>query len=179
MNPQTAATLSSSLTSWGTGNTYTNQLYFLSTRPNTSGQAICSAGQSNPSGHYAIQNTATGLYVVSTAANTNLLATGTTLAGATTFNFAFAPNAGTIQNVATSQFVTADSSGNYALASARAVASSWEQYVIRPKAGATAGVYTILAASNKEYVTVGSDGSLLNNGAAVGNAVAFKFIQVS
>lgn len=178
VNPQQAAISSSSLTGWGSGNTYTNQLYFLSTRPNPTGQPICSSSNSNPSGNFVIQNTATGKFVVSTASNTNLVASATAQSGATTFNFAFSPNAGTIKNVATSQFVTADQSGSYVISSSRASASSWEKFVIRQKSGAATGVYTIQAGSNKDYITVQSDGSLINNGAAVGNAATFKFIAV-
>ncbi|KAI0044919.1 glycoside hydrolase family 81 protein [Auriscalpium vulgare] len=173
-NPQDAATRSAGLTDWGTGNTYTNQVYFLSTRPNTGG-TICSAAQANPLGNYTIQVASSGKYVVASAASPNLVASATTKSAASVFNLAFAPNAGTLQLVASSQYVTADQSGTFALAAARGVASTWEIFVVRQKVGAAAGVYSIKAASNGLYVTVGADGSLLNNGATEASSIGFKF----
>lgn len=171
---KTAAQLSSSLTSWGTGNTFTNQLYFLSTRPNPSEGAICSSAYANPLGNFTIQAAASGKYVVASASNTNLVASSTSRSSAAVFNSNFAPNGGTLQLKSTSQFVTADQSGNYTLASIRGTASSWEVFIIRPKVGAATNVYSIRAASNRLYVTVGSDGGLINN--AVTEAVSAGFI---
>jgi endo-1,3(4)-beta-glucanase len=67
--------------------------------------------------------------------------------------------------------------GNYALSATRATASSWEQFVIRPKFGAAAGVYSIKAASNGLWITLGSDGSLLNNGQTEAASAGFKFVS--
>jgi endo-1,3(4)-beta-glucanase len=54
-NPQMAAAWSTNLTDWGTGNTYTNELFFISTRPNPSGAPICSSMPQNPVGNFTIQ----------------------------------------------------------------------------------------------------------------------------
>jgi endo-1,3(4)-beta-glucanase len=97
-------------------------------------------------------------------------------AGAAIFNNSFVPNAGTLQLTSTGEYVTADSSGDYALAAIRQVASTWEQFIIRQKNGAPAGVYSILAVSNALYVTVGSDGSLINNGQNEIDSAGFYFI---
>jgi endo-1,3(4)-beta-glucanase len=72
--------------------------------------------------------------------------------------------------------VTADISGDYALAAIREVASTWEQFVIRQKIGAPGGVYSILAVSNSLYVTVNSDGWLINNGEVEADSAGFYFI---
>ncbi|KAI0064745.1 glycoside hydrolase family 81 protein [Artomyces pyxidatus] len=173
-DPQSAARLSASLTGWGTGNTYTNQIYFLSTRQN-SGAAICSTTQVNPLGNYTLQAAASGRYIVASAASPNLVASGTAKASAAVFASAFAPNAGTLLLRSSSMFVTADQSGSFALAASRTVASSWEIFVIRQKVGAGSGVYSIKAASNNLYVTVGSDGSLANNGATEASSAGFIF----
>ena len=78
----------------------------------------------------------------------------------------------------TGQYVTADSSGDYALAAARAVASTWERFIIRQKAGAATGVYSIKAYSNGLYVTVASDGSLVNNATSEAAGAGFRFVTV-
>lgn len=72
--------------------------------------------------------------------------------------------------------MTADISGDYALAAIRGTASTWEHFTIRQKFGAAQGVYSIKAASNSLYITVGSDGSLINNGANEAASAGFKFI---
>jgi endo-1,3(4)-beta-glucanase len=61
-DPQAAAKKSAELADWGKGNTYSNQIYFLSTRPNTSGAAICTADTQNP---IYLQSGATRKYVTS------------------------------------------------------------------------------------------------------------------
>ncbi len=118
-----------------------------------------------------------GKYVAASSANSNLVASATAASQAATFNSAYFPNAGTLELTSTSQYVTADSSGNYALAAARAVASTWERFVIRQKFGAASGVYSIKAASNGLYITVGSDGSLVNNGPSEAASAGFKFVS--
>ncbi|KAF7981371.1 hypothetical protein HWV62_33845 [Athelia sp. TMB] len=170
-NPQAAATLAGGLSDWGSGNTYTNTLYFISTRPNTGGP-ICSATNANPVGTFTISTTS-GQYVVSTAANENLIASGTA-STATKFTFAWQPNSGTIYNTANSQYVTADQSGIDALASARTVASTWETYVIRQKVGAATGVYSIKANSNGLYVILGAGGALINNATTEAGSTGFR-----
>lgn len=71
--------------------------------------------------------------------------------------------------------MTADSSGTFALSATRATASTWERFTIRQKVGAAAGVYSIKAGSNGLYVTLGGDGSLINNGANEAASAGFKF----
>jgi endo-1,3(4)-beta-glucanase len=87
------------------------------------------------------------------------------------------PNAGTLQLISTKEFVTADQSGNYTLSATRSTASSWETFVIRQKVGAAVGVYSIQAVSNRLYITVDGDGSLVNNGANEAASSGFKFID--
>ncbi|KAI1260716.1 glycoside hydrolase family 81 protein [Xylariaceae sp. FL1019] len=173
-NPQTAAAWSANISTWGSGNTYSNELFFISTRPNPSGTPICSALPSNPYGSFKIQVASSGAYVAVSSSNTNLIASTTTTAAV--FKSAYRPNAGTLQLSSTSQFVTADSSGTYALSAARATASSWETFIIRQKVGAATGVYSIKASSNGYYVTVDGDGSLKNSAVNEADSAGFKFV---
>lgn len=174
VNPVAAAQLSSSLTSWGTGNTFSNQLYFLSTRPGASN--LCASAPSNPLGTYYIQSVTTNAYVTSSTLP-DLIASSASQSLAAKFQLAFAPNAGTIKAVSTNQFVTADISGSHAISASRGTASAWENFIIRPKRGAASGIYSILAASNKQYVTLGNNGALINNGATESSSMGFRFVS--
>jgi endo-1,3(4)-beta-glucanase len=160
----------------GTGNTYTNELFFIGTRPNPSGTPICSALPQNPYGNIKIQEASSGNYVVASKANTNLVASGNSSSAAAIFNSAYIPNAGTLQLNSTGQYVTANQSGSYALAAIRSVASTWVRFVVRQKIGAADGVYSIKAASNGLYVTITGDGSLANNGTDEAASAGFKFV---
>lgn len=73
-------------------------------------------------------------------------------------------------------YVTADGGGASTLSAARQVASTWERFTIRQKNGAANGVYTIKAASNGLWVTVGGDGSLKNNGQSEAASAGFRFV---
>lgn len=133
---------------------------------------------SNPYGSFYLRDYATGLFVTASAANTNLAATLSSASGAAIFNSSYVPNSGTLQLESSSQYVTADSSGNYALSATRATASSWERFIIRQKIGAPDGVYSILANSNSMYVTVSSEGLLINNAADEASSAGFYFTVV-
>ncbi|KAF8310367.1 glycoside hydrolase family 81 protein [Clavulina sp. PMI_390] len=170
-NPSAAASLSTNLASWGSGNSYTNTLYYIATRPGASG--VCNGMPSNPVGTYKIQAVSSGSYV--TLSSNNLVAS-TTSASATTFNLAWLLNAGTIYATSNSMYVTADQAGTDALSAARTTASTWEQFVIRQKVGAATGVYSIKAISNGLYVTLGSGGTLINGGATESASAGFKFV---
>ncbi|KLO90617.1 Uncharacterized protein LW93_11038 [Fusarium fujikuroi] len=174
--PQEAATWSAKLSDWGSGNTYTNELYFISTRPNPNGQPICATLPENPYGDYKIQATS-GKYIVSAANGGQLSASGASPNDADTFSSAYVPNAGTLQLARNKQYVTADQSGNFPLSASRATASTWERFIIRQKIGESEGVYSIKAASNGKYVRVGGDGTLVNDGAAENEATGFRFIK--
>ncbi|KAF5375528.1 hypothetical protein D9615_009199 [Tricholomella constricta] len=171
-NAKAAAQRSSSLTTWGSGNSFSNQLYYIATRGTTD---VCTAAASNPIGTFYIQSTTNNAYVA-TSALPNLIASTNDQGQAAKFKFAFAPNAGTIQAVSNNKFVTADQTGTFTLSAARDVASGWEIFVVRPKQGAASGVYSILAASNKKYLTLGSGGALINNGATEGSSTGFRIV---
>ncbi len=160
----------------GTGNTFTNELFFIGTRPNPSGSPICGALPQNPYGTFKIQVASSGNFVAASSANTNLVASATSSGSAAIFNSSYVPNSGTLQLTSTNQYVTADQSGDYALAAIRGVASTWERFTIRQKIGAASGVYSIKATSNSLYITVGSDGSLINNGATEAASAGFRFV---
>ncbi|KIY43569.1 glycoside hydrolase family 81 protein [Fistulina hepatica ATCC 64428] len=171
---QDAANRSTELLDWGTGNSYSNQLYYLSTRAGASG--ICNSLPANPVGVYMLQDALTGNYVTNLSLP-DLYATATSKADAASFNFTFVPNAGNIREISTLEYVTADDSGDYALSAARTVASTWEIFVVRQKAGADDGVYSILAASNKQYIVVVADGMLINNGTTESGSAGFRLIS--
>jgi endo-1,3(4)-beta-glucanase len=174
VDPADAASRSASLTTWGSGNSYSNQLYFISTRPGASG--VCSSAPANPLGSFALQATSNNQFI-SSSGLPNLMATGASQSDAAVFDFGFAPNAGTIKAASNNQFVTADSSGNFTISASRAVASDWEIFVIRPKEGEANGVYTIQAGSNKKYVVVGADGSLINTADSANDGAGFRFVS--
>nr|RBQ89678.1 hypothetical protein FVER53263_13657 [Fusarium verticillioides] len=174
--PQEAAAWSANLSDWGSGNTYTNELYFISTRPNPSGQPICGALPQNPYGDYKIQATS-GKYIVCAANGGQLSTSSNSSNEASVFSSAYVPNAGTLQLISNKQYVTADQSGAYSLSAARAIADTWERFIIRQKIGQNQGVYSIKAASNGKYVRVGGDGSLINDGAVESDATGFRFIK--
>ncbi|GFP55649.1 hypothetical protein ACSS6W_008979 [Trichoderma asperelloides] len=175
-NPQTAAAWSANLTTWGSGNTFSNELFFIGTRPNPSGQPICGSNfPQNPYGNFKIQAATSGQWVVSSTASSNLVASGSQ-ANAGVFVSSYTPNAGNLKLTSNNQFVTADQSGNFTLQAARATASTWEVFTIRQKIGAASGVYTIKAGSNGKWVTLASDGSLINNGATEASGAGFKFV---
>ncbi|KAF5552869.1 glycoside hydrolase family 81 [Fusarium mexicanum] len=175
-NPQEAAAWSANLSDWGSGNTYTNELYFISTRPNPNGQPICGNLPENPYGDYKIQTTS-GKYIVSAANGGQLSAASNSTSYAAVFSSAYVPNAGTLQLARDKQYVTADQSGTYSLSAARAIADTWERFIIRQKVGEADGVYSIKAFSNGKYVRVGGDGTLVNDGAVESDATGFRFIK--
>ncbi|KAH7469672.1 hypothetical protein H9L39_13795 [Fusarium oxysporum f. sp. albedinis] len=158
------------------GNTYTNELYFISTRPNQNGQPICGSLPENPYGDYKIQATL-GKYVASAANGGHLSASGTPANDTDAFSSAYVPNAGTLQLARSNQYVKADQSGASALSATRATASTWERFIIRQKIGESQGVYSIKAASNGKYVRVGGDGALVNVGAVENDAAGFRFVK--
>jgi len=160
----------------GSGNTFTNEMYFIGTRPNPSGAPICGTFPQNPYGNFKIQVASSGNFVAASSANTNLVASATSSGAAATFRSAYVPNAGTLQLASTGQYVTSDQSGSNVLAAVRAIASTWERFTIRQKVGAAADVYSIKAGSNGRYITVAGDGSLINNGANEAAAAGFRFV---
>lgn len=91
VNPQEAYTYSSQLFDWGTGNSASNQLYFVSTQ--SSPTDICSAAEQTPEGLFTIQDTATELFVT-VSGNGQLAATTSADVLASKFVLGFAPGKG-------------------------------------------------------------------------------------
>ncbi|EJD34613.1 hypothetical protein AURDEDRAFT_188974 [Auricularia subglabra TFB-10046 SS5] len=174
-DPRKAMELSASLSSWGSGNSYSNQLYFIATRPNPSGAAICSSTQGGPTGTWALQEVSSGKYVTSSSSRPDLYADSTKAGSAVAFTFGSAAGGSTIRSNATSQYVTADITGNYPLSAARDSPSTWELFSLQLKSG-TSDQYTIVARSNKKYVALNSAGALLPSATSVGAAAVFRLI---
>ena len=161
----------------GSGNTFTNELHFIGTRPNKSGKPICGTLPQNPHGDFKIQVASSGKFVAASSSNSRLVASANSGDQAGVFKSAYVPNAGTLQLKSTGQYVTADQSGQNPLDAARATASSWETFTIRQKSGAPQGVYSIKASSNGKYVAVAGDGGLVNSAANEADSAGFKFVS--
>jgi len=102
-----------------------------------------------------------GKYVVSFGKTTPLMANGTSLATASTFDAVSSGGTVTLRNEADGEYVTADNAGATALAANRDSPQGWEQFTITPIGNTT---YTIKAGANSQYVAVQSDRTLLANG---------------
>jgi endo-1,3(4)-beta-glucanase len=85
----------------GSGNTFTNEMYLIGTRPNPSGTPIYGAFLQNPYGNFNIQVASSGNFIAASGANTNLVASSTSPGTAATFSSAYIPNAGTLQLAST------------------------------------------------------------------------------
>ncbi|KAJ6620303.1 glycoside hydrolase family 81 protein [Mycena sp. CBHHK59/15] len=169
VNPQTAFTRSTNITAWSGTTSQALLLYHLSTRKNSGGGNICSVGTANPVGTYLIR-APTGRFVTSSTAAPQLVANSAT---GTPFKFSYMPGGGSILNMATSQYVTADPNAAVPLAAARAVAQAWENFRLVSQAD---GTYVMMAGVNSEYITLDSTGSLFNNGANVASAAKFTIM---
>ena len=78
----------------------------------------------------------------------------------------------------TSQYVTADVSGNYALSAARSSVGAWELFNVALKSGTT-DQYTIYARGlNKNYVQLNANGALMPSAANVTNAASFRLLTI-
>lgn len=138
---------------------------------------ICNSLAQNPLGTFRLQEYTSYNWVAASSTNTNLTATLSSNADAAIFNSTFIPNSSKLQLTSTGQYVTADGSGDYALSATRTTASAWEQFIIRQKSGAPGGVYSILAVSNSLYVTISSEGWLINNGEVEADSAGFYFVK--
>ena len=158
VNPQLAANKSANLSDWGTGNSASNQLYFLSTQ--NSASDICSAESQTPEGTYRIQDVSSGKYV-SLANNNQLTATTTADVLGSKFQLAFIPGGGTIQALSNNQYVTASPDGNSVLTAARDNAQGYEKFRWNRQSD---GTYILIAMVNKQRVGTATNGQLFNNG---------------
>lgn len=166
VNPQQAYSYSANLFDWGSGNSASNQLYFVATQ--SSASDICSAGAQTPEGLYTIQAADSGLYVT-VAGNGALAATTNADVLASKFELGFTPGGGTIQALATGLFITASPNGDAPLSAAREVPGSYEtfRWALQPD-----GSYHLTAMVNRAQVTSSSsEGGLLINNANSTNGI--------
>lgn len=168
VNPQQAYLSSETLFDWGTGNTASNQLYFVSTQ--TSGQDICLAGSQTPEGLFFIQDANTNQFVV-VAGNGQLAANVGASVLATKFTLKFTPGGSTIQG-SNGKFVTASPDGTQALSAVRDTAASYEIF----RWGAQGDTYELTAMVNKAQVSTGNgNGELLNNAGATSGITPSRY----
>ncbi|KZW02911.1 glycoside hydrolase family 81 protein [Exidia glandulosa HHB12029] len=161
-NPQKAALLSTTLASWGSGNSYSNQVYFTSTRPNPSGKPICASSQLNPEGIFLIQDVESGKFVTSTPSQPDLTANADHSSDASLFQLSFMPGGGSMQNFATGMFVTADPNAQHGILAGAAVPSTWEMLTAVPDPSGEEGVFNLRSGSNLLWID-SSSGSLVNS----------------
>jgi len=147
---------------WGTGNSASNQLYFVSTQP--SAGDICQAGAATPEGLYTIQDVTSGKFVTLAGAGSSLAASAGADVLATKFELEFTPGGSTILALSNLKYVTASPDGTGPLSAARDSPQSYETFRWAQQAD---GTYELQAMVNREKVgTVGPDGTLINNGVA-------------
>ncbi|KZW01272.1 hypothetical protein EXIGLDRAFT_638608 [Exidia glandulosa HHB12029] len=161
-DPHAAMEMSKSLTAWGSGNSYSNQLYFIATRPNPSGRPILKQGDDAPvRGTFSLRLAETGRYVSSRSARPELVADADTLGQAAGFTFGFAPGGVTLCHTLTHQYVTADIGGSSPLSAAREKVAAWEIFKLVPCSDVEGVQYTLMAGSNKRFVTLDAQGALV------------------
>ncbi|KAI9277913.1 glycosyl hydrolase family 81-domain-containing protein, partial [Umbelopsis sp. AD052] len=168
VNPQQAYNYSQQLSDWGSGNSATNQLYFVATRPSSSN--ICNTNLQTPQGSYYIQDVASGKYVTVSGSG-SLAATASASLTAAPFTLAFMPGGGSILAQSNSQYVTADPNGQTALAAARATPSTYETFRWVAQSD---GSYQLLALVNRDYVSTTSS-NLVNNANSTNGITAGKY----
>jgi len=131
VDPQAAYTYSTQLTYWGTGNTASNQLYFVSTQPSSRG-AICTSR--TPEGLFTIQDIQTGNYVgvrgnyFGVNDGGILKAVYPSILLATKFRLDFMPGGGSIQSASTGLYVGANPEVTAPLAAKAQAANAWERF---------------------------------------------------
>ncbi|ODM87310.1 Endo-1,3(4)-beta-glucanase 1 [Orchesella cincta] len=173
VDPVRAYEFSTQLFSWGSGNSASNQLYFVSTQQ--SGGDICSAANQTPEGTFTVQDAATGQFVT-VAGDGHLAATTGSDAEGERFLLAFTPGGATIKASSNNKFVTAGPDGNSALSASRDVAQSYE--IFRWKANGD-GTYVLTAMVNRMFVTTqGGSGDMINNAGNEGQASRYRLTQV-
>lgn len=160
------------LSDYGSGNSASNQLYFISTQTSTSD--ICSASLQTPQGAYYIQDVKSGLYVTVSGSG-NLAASASATIIATPFTLGFMPGGGSILAQSNNQYVTADPNGQLALAAARATASSYETFRWIAQSD---GTYEFEALVNKDYISTTSSG-LINNSNSTNGVSPSKYKLVA
>ncbi|CAK5280983.1 unnamed protein product [Mycena citricolor] len=170
VSPQTAFARSTNITAWGGTTSQAGLLYHLATRKNPTGANICTASGGNPTGVFTIKGP-NGKFVTSTGAVTQLIANAA--ANGTRFQFDYMPGGGSMLNLGTGMYVTADQNGAAPLSSARTVAQAWENFRITKQAN---GTYTMLAGVNSEYIVLDSTGALVNAGNNSANAAMFSLV---
>jgi len=155
VNPQVAYNYSTDYSYWGTGNSASNQLYFISTQ--SSATDICLPPTE---GTFYIQDVASNLYVTA-AANGMLSATTSVSSLGTKFQLAIVPGGGTIKALSNNQFVTAAPNGDVPLYANRIEAKGYELFRWKVQPGNT---YQLTAVVNRATVsTAAGNSNLINN----------------
>ncbi|KAH8556532.1 glycoside hydrolase family 81 protein [Umbelopsis sp. PMI_123] len=174
VDPQQSFNRTQSLIDYGSGNSATNQLYFISTRSSSSD--ICSAGLQQPQGTYYIQDASSGHYVQA-ATSGALSADAISTSDATEFDLAYMPGGGSILALSNNQYVTADPNGGTPLAAARTTPSAYETFRWLSQSD---GSYQLEALVNRAEVTSDSAG-LLNNANSTNGVTAsmYKLVKAN
>jgi endo-1,3(4)-beta-glucanase len=157
VNPQEAYMYSSRLIDWGSGNSASNQLYFIATQSSTTD--ICTVAAQTPEGVYNIQDADSGLFITEEQYG-QLTATTDADVLAGKFNLGFKPGGGTIQSLTSQKYVSASPSAEQPLSASRETPEGYETFRWNMQGD---GTYTVTAMVNKANVSTGVDGKLINN----------------
>jgi len=134
------------LKSFDSGNTYTNTLWWIATRPKTSSGPTCSGSiDTIPYTEVFFKAKSNGMYIAFTGAAMPLKANSASAGASAKFILQWVPGGYNLNSTAAGLWVTADAGGANPLDSSRTVTSTWETFAISP---ASNGYYTILAANN-------------------------------
>eukprot|EP01111_Echinosteliopsis_oligospora_P017255 TRINITY_DN7411_c0_g1_i1.p1 TRINITY_DN7411_c0_g1~~TRINITY_DN7411_c0_g1_i1.p1 ORF type:complete len:880 (+),score=312.53 TRINITY_DN7411_c0_g1_i1:260-2641(+) len=162
LNPREAFLQLQSATATDGGNSFTNSMWWISTRAGTDGQT-CSGSP------YIVSNTSSVLLRVKTGGYLSITATNeiTTVANeqeASAFNLGWTTAGYTIQSVVSHLFATSDQSGD-PVSVIRSVASSWEIFRFQE----INGYYAVKAGSNGLYLDIPASGFLTATIPNIGN----------
>eukprot|EP00026_Physarum_polycephalum_P002500 Phypoly_transcript_02507.p1 GENE.Phypoly_transcript_02507~~Phypoly_transcript_02507.p1 ORF type:complete len:762 (+),score=155.94 Phypoly_transcript_02507:445-2730(+) len=159
-DPVTAFQEALTVSQWGSGNSFSNTLWFIATRASTaavSGRVCVNAPQTGANIFQGLlYSVSAGQYV---SVGTDALARANSgLSGATVFKFNNVQGT-QIQNVANGQYASADNSGTSTVIVNRQAPSTWETFTFFQ----LNGYYVIRAQSNSQYLSIGAGGALINN----------------
>jgi len=158
-DPVAAFSEAQTLTSWGSGNTNLNTLWFIATRAlSNTGQVCKNAIVVGPDiNQGAIFSKSANAYLV-VGTGDNALATAKDVNSATLFNFAAIAGGSTIQSVSTGKYASSDIAGAPLIVN-RQTPSAWETFTFTK----TGDYFSIRAHSNSLFLGATAGGQVVNN----------------
>jgi len=159
-DPVTAFQEALTVSVWGSGNSFSNTLWFIATRASTAAVSgrVCSSFPQTGANIFQglLYSVSAGKYVV-VGSGDNALATAD-VNGATVFKFNNVQGT-QIQNVATGEYASADNTGASTVIVNRQAPSAWETFTFYQ----INGNVVIKAQSNNLFLGIGANNALINN----------------